>query len=205
MSHLVPRLSRILGYLCTAVADFMARRAWEPASVILGDRVYVPKLAPSPHRPVAPEVWRLLLTRLERLSRRFQRLVDGWRAGTLREPRKRHVAGQGAMPRALGLRLPRERGWINKRVDAAAQCAGLLHGFLQDREELPRFLAEVPRAARLLRPLCHALGLDMPQAHRLPRRVRPPRPAPVPIAPAQDRPLPRHVRAAARAWKKREA
>ena len=50
---------------------------------------------------------------------------------------------------------------------------------LVQEPELRLFATEVPRAARLLRPLCHALGIRPPAELQLPprpRRKRPPRP-----------------------------
>ena len=73
-------------------------------------------------------------------------------------------------------------------------------------------LATAPQAGRLLRPLCHALAVDLPACLRRPSRPRArpraPRPAPAPQPPAPQPPAPQppaprfepYVAAAARAW-----
>lgn len=71
------------------------------------------------------------------------------------------------------------------------------------------FVQQVPRAGRLLRPLCRMLGVTPPDYLRLPPRARaakqpekgskatnPPEPEA-----STDRPLPKYVLAAARAWR----
>jgi len=211
MLSITARITHILERLGAAVAIFVARQVRGPLVVGMGTGLYVEKIAPSPYRAIPGETWRLLVHRVGRLSVRFRRLVARWRAGTLPPPRRpsarRVREGQGAAPmlRADAPRLPRERGWINKRIAGTAPCAGHLQALLHD-EDLARFLAEVPRAGRLLRPLCHALGLDLPDALNLSARPRPPRrrpPAPVPPDGTPVRPLPAYVATAGRAWKKR--
>ena len=210
MLETAARFTRILHSLRNAVATFVARQARGPLVVVLGTRTYVEKPTPSPHRPIPTEIWILLIHRVERLSRRFRRLVECWRTGTLPVPRP--ARAPRATPRARtappALRLPRERGWINRRIAESGPCAGDLLMLLQ-QSDLPRLVAEVPRAGRLLRPLCHALALDLPAWLALPPRprpakVRPPRAVPpTPGAGLPDRKPPRYVLAAARAWKKR--
>ena len=75
------RFTHILGRLRAAVATFVARQARGPRVVVLGDRTYVEKVEPTPHRPIATETWVLLIRRIERLSHRFRRLVERWKAG----------------------------------------------------------------------------------------------------------------------------
>ena len=55
-----------------------------------------------------------------------------------------------------------------------AEAGAWLHYFLQ-RDDMPAFLAAVPRAGRLLRPLCHMLGVPLPEYLKLPPRPRKPR------------------------------
>lgn len=213
MSDHVARLIRIIELLCRAVALHVARMDRGAHAVWLGTRLFVEKPAPSPHKPIPRPVWLLLALRATRLAQRFQILVQRWQTGTLprlRPARPRQAgapaippATRGAAPAPPKLRLPNERGWINRRLPAAAQCAGLLEVMLH-APDLARFHAEVPRAGRLLRPLAHALGLVPPPWLALPRRPRPaakPAPAARPASPATPpRPLQPYVRSAARAW-----
>jgi hypothetical protein len=192
MPNLVGLFIQITNLLCTAVGAHLARQARGPMVVLLGNRTLTEIVPPSPHTPIAVEIWHLLTRRALRLAGRFHSLYAHWAAGTLPPPRPRHrpesaKAGAGApsTPRPPGLRLPRERGWINKRIPEAAPCAGNLQVLLY-LPECDRFVAEVPRAGRLLRPLCHALGVDLTPALRLPPRPRAPRKP----RPARPRPLP---------------
>ncbi len=213
MTSLAARFTLILDRLGAAVAAFMVRQARGPLVVALGTGLFVEQVAPSPHRVIPGETWLLLVRRAERLAGRFRILVGRWQSGTLPPPRPGggaragQGAGQGAVPapRRQALRLPRERGWINKRLAETGQCAAHLHLLLQDGE-MARFLAQVPRAGRLLRPLCHALAVDLPAALALPARPRQPRrrpPVPAVREGTPDRPLPAYVLTAGRAWKKR--
>ncbi len=206
MLAIAAHLALIIGRLGTAVSGFLAQQGRAPRVVLLGTRFFVEEVRPNLHRPIPAATWALLLRRVERLAERFQSLVARWHDGTLRPPRTPTTPAPRPQ-RAPYARLPRERGWINRRVAAAASCAGNLHGLLQ-RPEMAGFLAEVPRAGRLLRPLCHALAIDPPAFLRLPPRPRPPRVRRAPPRPPAfgrlptDRPLEPYVRAAARAWKK---
>jgi hypothetical protein len=196
----------IIRHLREAIGGFLWRKSRGPRVVHLGMRSFAEVQAPSPHRPIPDETWRLLLARLNRLATRFETLVRRWQAGALpslrpgrtRAPRPER-AGDPPPPRP---RLPAERGWINKRINETANWAGLLNAWLQ-WPELDRFVREVPRAGRLLRPLCHALGLTLPPALRLPPRPPRPRAAPRPPAPPPlHPPIEAYVLAVARAWKK---
>ena len=55
---------------------------------------------------------------------------------------------------------PSSRGWLAARVwEATAFREQLEH--LLSREECVAFLAAVPQAGRILRPLCHMLGVEV--------------------------------------------
>jgi hypothetical protein len=71
-------------------------------------------------------------------------------------------------------RLPRGRGWIIRRIPEAGPSAGALHDLLQ-QPDTRDFIEAAPQAARLLRPLCHGLGIDQPAWLKLPPRPRKPR------------------------------
>jgi hypothetical protein len=71
-------------------------------------------------------------------------------------------------------RLPRARGWITRRIPEAGPSAGWLEYLLQ-QPHTQDFVQAAPQAARLLRPLCHALAVDQPAWLQLPPRPRKPR------------------------------
>ena len=71
-------------------------------------------------------------------------------------------------------KAPRRRGWVTHMAPPCAEGGAWLSYFLQ-RDDMPAFLAAVPRAGRLLRPLCHMLGVPLPEYLKLPKRPRKPR------------------------------
>ena len=200
MLSIAIRLTDILTRLRIAIGVFADDQARARQAVWLGDQAYLSAVGPVQKLP--PETWTLIGHRLGRLAARFQSLFARWRANTLPPPRP----GRAARPhRPPPLRLPRTYGWINHRVPGSALCAGALGPLLLD-PETRSFVLAAPRAGRLLRPLCRALGVALPDWLTRPPRSkppRPPRPAQFGPPPPPDRPLPRYVRAAMRAWKRK--
>ena len=148
-------------------------------------------IAPHGDLPILPgPVWTLLWLRLHRLNNRLARLYEHWQQGTLPTPRKptqrpkttpRPTPPQIPELPAPGMplvdaptRLPQGRGWISRRIPEAGPSAGHLHDLLQ-QPQTQEFVQAAPQAARLLRPLCHALGIDQPAWLKLPPRPRAPR------------------------------
>jgi hypothetical protein len=108
---------------------------------------------------------------------RFEKLVAHWQAGTL--PKQRTRPGRKSHPRTTP-RLPTRRHWLTNEL-ASTEANGRayqLQLFLAS-EDCQKLLAEVPRAARILRPLTRALGLHFPGDPPLPL----PKPAPKPKNP----------------------
>jgi hypothetical protein len=108
---------------------------------------------------------------LSRTVSRFEALVAHWRANTL--PKQRHRPGRTPRLRATPKR-PTGKSWMLRHVDHSdfrAHASQLQH-FLTT-EDCRKLLAEVPRAARILRPLARALGLLMP-GDPLPPPPKPP-------------------------------
>jgi hypothetical protein len=158
-------------------------------------------IAPHGNLPLLPgPVWTLLWLRLQRLNNRLTRLYERWQANTLPKPRptptKRPTSVRTPPPQipelpAPGmplveapLRLPRGRGWIVRRIPESGPSAGALHDLLQ-QPHTQDFVQAAPQAARLLRPLCHALGVDQPAWLQRPPRQKPIR---KPRAPRPRRP-----------------
>ncbi len=124
---------------------------------------------------------------LNRTVRRFETLVTHWRNNTL--PKQRHRPGRPSRPQ-ITQRLPRGRAWLIRSVDHhnARGHASQLQHFL-NTEECAHFLAEVPRATRILRPLARSLGIQMP-GDPPPPNPRPAKPPPARPAPARPTPAP---------------
>jgi hypothetical protein len=133
----------------------------------------------------------LVLAYLARTSGRLLALHDKWQRGILKPPRPRKPrptppANQGPLP-APALRtcprLPRRYGWLVRDEPVLNSYATAL-ALQLDQPDLRDFLAAVPRAGRLLRPLLHMLGrpatgtvLALPPR---PKPIRRPKPPPEP-------------------------
>ena len=208
MTSFTTRLIAILTNLRQAIAAYAAQQNRDQNLVWLGTIAYAPIMPPNAPPPLPAETWGLLYYRLNRMAARFTALFHRWRTGTLPAPRPTQT-GRPYTPRPV-LRLPSACGWVNHRIPASAACTGQLEALLHD-PELPEFLAAAPQAGRILRPLCHALGLPEPAWLKLPARPKLQLPSPrlrrepeggPHTQPTPNRPLPPNIRAAARAWKK---
>ena len=159
--------------------------------------------------------------RLSHMVVRFEKLYARWRAGTLpkaRGPRPPRTPREedNAKPRETPpFRLRGGRMWLVRHVQKSAAFASQLRHLLATDPEIPAFLQACPQAGRILRPLCRALGVNLPAPYgvtidhlipiapkpraRKPRAPRPRRPRPPSRKPApKPRPSPRLARAPAR-------
>ena len=120
--------------------------------------------------------------RIGRIRTRLERLIALWRAGMLPKARKSRAGEMRAGGRRAS-ELPTVPAWLLVAVRAAAPLGAQLENLLS-QQECKAFLAAVPQAGRLLRPLCRMLGVGLRKT-RKPRVVWVvPRPAPVMVAPA---------------------
>jgi hypothetical protein len=138
--------------------------------------------------PIAPLPTPLIVAiyaRLININRRFQALMVQIRAGTLREPRARRPeeaarrrarrAELAAMdpppprkpphrelPEAYGpmAPLPRDFGYVKRLVPWHAAPLAHQMQVLLARPEMAEIIAATPRLQRVLRPLCHMLGIE---------------------------------------------
>ena len=93
-------------------------------------------------------------------------------------------------------RLPREFGWIRRLLPETAQYAGVLRYLLRD-PETAALVEQAPQAGRILRPLCHLLGVQPPDFLRRsvgaaapPQEEPPAAQAPAQTPPLAEAPLP---------------
>ena len=188
MSPLHERLTWLLATLGAALGACARRLATPLQPAFIGHHTYVPITEPERLPPLSPAQWQLFWNRTGRAVRRFAVLYQAWIAGTLKPTapqRPKSATTPAPKPAEAPLRLPRGFAWLNHRAPEAVPAAGMLDLLVQE-PELRRYATEVPRAARLLRPLCHALGIRPPAELQLPPRPRKPRkPRPRP-----ERPLP---------------
>lgn len=156
------RLAAILDLLCRAVAERGGRGFLAGPLVIL--------------------IW----VRLNRLAGRILRLVARIEAGEApRTPRPRGPRPHRSRPPRPP--LPRGKAWLVRLVPELAACAGSQLQYLLTEPDMQALAAADPRIGRLLRPLCHMLGLAPPPEIAKPPpapRARPERPASLEAPPA---------------------
>ena len=163
---------------------------------------------------------RWMWIRVRSIGLRVGKLLEHLRAGTYRasrprtrkpDPAKRKphnpipINIRSTVPE--GSRLPTRFGWLtrllpynNQRVWGAS-CTAELEALLRD-PEMEAQIRACPALARQFRPLCHLLGIPLPDYLKLPPRERKPRaprrprarapalPLPAEPAPPPPRPLP---------------
>ena len=103
----------------------------------------------------------LVWTRISRMGGRLERLIARWRAGTLPKPRKPRAPGVAPVSApAERPSYPTAPAWLVGYVREAASYGSQLEHMMGE-DEFARFLAEVPQAQRILRPLCWMLGVGV--------------------------------------------
>ncbi len=117
--------------------------------------------------------------RIARMRTRLERLIAHWRAGTL--PNARPSRAGVARASTNKLSFPTTPAWLVHKLgyEVAAFGSQLEHAISDS--EIAAFLAAVPQAGRILRPLLHMLGVA--EVPAVIRKVKPtglaPSPAPV--------------------------
>jgi len=136
--------------------------------------------------------------RIARMVSRLDALTLRWQQGRLTPPRPSR-AGVARTPSAIPRpRLPAGRAWLIRLAQPTAQMAGQIQAFLATPEALA-LLSAAPQAGRILRPLCRALAIDLPECLRPPGTQAAPAPGPPP--PSSKAPAhPRRPRRAAAPW-----
>ncbi len=147
----------------------------------VGDRRNTRTKWGDPIQPLPTPLIVAVYARLVNLNRRFQAVMDQIQAGTLPKPRvlrpeeaarrkARRAAKDPPTPRKPPHRelpvaygpmapLPRDFGYVLRLVPWHARpLADQMRGLLA-RPEMAQIIAETPRLQRLLRPLCHMLGI----------------------------------------------
>ena len=160
-----------------AVVGLILHALWAAIAAALVRRLdLVPKL-------------RLLWSRLQKTSRRLDRLAELVAQGRLPPPRARAANPRTPTPpdpdREQPLRLPQGFGWLIPLVPMVGNFGTQLEHLLDD-PEMRALIEAAPQAKRLLRPLLHMLGRRAPAFLALPARPRKPRP-PKPRTPRERR------------------
>jgi hypothetical protein len=97
--------------------------------------------------------------RIGRMGTRLERLIALWRAGKLPKQRKSRAGEKRDRVRTPEI-LPRAPAWLVAAVHEAGPMGNYLEHLLT-QEECVAFLAAVPQAGRILRPLCRMLGVGV--------------------------------------------
>lgn len=138
-------------------------------SYLLSDLQAAIAVVSARHRALTPllvAVW----GRIGRMRTRLERLIALWRAGCLPAPRLRGSrAGEVRTRVRTTSALPTAPAWLLVAVREAAALGAQLESMLS-QAECVEFLAAVPQARRILRPLCRMLGVGVAA-----RKVRKPR------------------------------
>jgi len=135
--------------------------------------------------------------RLQRLADRFTSLVARFNAGKLRLPDPARPAlprPTAAAPRTrwapdADSRLPGAFGWVQRLLPESSVWPATALGLLVEQPEVADLMAAAPQAGRILRPLCHMLGIRPPPALAVPPRPCVPETPPEPSA-ASEQELP---------------
>ena len=134
--------------------------------------------------PLTVPLWR----HLARAQQRLACLIALLAAGRYR-PRLRDQSGRPARP-TVPHHFPRHHAWLIRALGSeAAIHAARLQTILAD-PATANLLATTPAAARILRPLCHMLGLPPLPKPPAPRQAAPPPPHPHGRAPRAKTPRP---------------
>ena len=117
-----------------------------------------------------------LCGRVARMGTRLARLVAQWRTGTLpwpRLPRARGLPGtENAGKPTIKPSYPTAPAWLLRKLGYEVAVYGSQLRHLLSEAECAEFLAAVPQAGRILRPLLRMLSVDpLPEVLR---KVRPP-------------------------------
>ena len=153
----------------------IVRRFAHSIAGLLGVMGTVFNAHPNPPMPAL-----LLWNYISRTSTRFARLIAQLAAGIAPRkpaPRAKREPAERKTPR---LRLPRGKKWLRALLGwRGGGCATQIEHLL-NQPETAALVANSPQAQRLLRPLCHMLGITTASIPKLPPRPRKPRPKPAP-------------------------
>ncbi len=136
--------------------------------------------------PATTPLLRRMQAYIVRLVFRLDSLVQRYESGRIAHPRPRALRPETASnERAPSERpaplppapLPRGNAWLILHVQRTAQYIGHVEAFLA-RPDARALIQAAPQAGRILRPLCHALGMAPPPWLRLPGSRPPPDPCP---------------------------
>jgi hypothetical protein len=135
----------------------------------------------------------LVFERLLKMARDFQALFDLWGIGRLPAARKRSNQNAQPKPASTQPKPSRQLGfaWLRNILPEATIYRAQLQNLLAE-PNTAAFLAEVPQAHKILRPLCQLLGVrpipQIPKPQQSNPSAHPPETAPPETAPPENAP-----------------
>ncbi len=136
--------------------------------------------------PLEPRLTLVFYNRISTIHRRMERLLARFRAGKVLVVTRRATTPVTPASRKPAIRMPRKWGWLlDSGKHHAAYFTHRLHDLLTT-PEMMELLEAAPQAKTTLRPLCRALGVELPWTVTPPRTPKPrqprkPRPKPEPF------------------------
>ena len=110
-------------------------------------------------------VLRLAYDRIGRAATRFQALFTRWQTNTLLTPRTSPAQSRQSTPKPY---FPAGHAWLAGSTDHHVRGRASQLEHLIASPDMAEFLTAVPQAGRILRPLCHMLGINLPAVLLLP-------------------------------------
>ena len=145
-------------------AELAAAVLWFMAKIV---RLVGWRLLGQPREAMGMEVQRYLNGCTRRFVRVLERLAAG-EAFVVRASR----AGQARKVSAVArVRLPGQYGWVARLGEDVRMTVAII-GHHLNRTEVSAMIAACPQAQRVLRPMCHVLGVDAPCVGRRVRKRR---------------------------------
>ena len=124
-----------------------------------------------------------LIGRIERMNARLAVLAAKFAAGTLpppsAEPTPHATKPTTTRQTAPTDRLPTRFAWLLSWIQVTVHPRTIIENLLED-PDLHALIAAAPQTGRILRPLCHMLGIPRPEILATPQRPRKPRQSPRP-------------------------
>ena len=164
-------------------AELAAAVLWFMAKIV---RLVGWRLLGQPREAMGMEVQRYL----NGCTRRFVRVLERLAAGEAFVVRASRAGQARKVPAAARVRLPGQYGWVARLGEDVRMTVAII-GHHLNRTEVSAMIAACPQAQRVLRPMCHVLGVDAPCVGRRVRATRvraSARPSPLPWSASQPMP-----------------
>ena len=145
-------------------AELAAAVLWFMAKIV---RLVGWRLLGQPREAMGMEVQRYI----NGCTRRFVRVLERLAAGEAFVVRASRAGQARKVPAVARVRLPGQYGWVARLGEDVRMTVAII-GHHLNRTEVSAMIAACPQAQRVLRPMCHVLGVDAPCVGRRVRKRR---------------------------------